>query len=58
MSFLLSRAYYPFVTLLLPFCYLYGNNTISNAIISTWGGKISLHFYPIWEAASLDEWLI
>jgi photosystem II P680 reaction center D1 protein len=35
---------------------LYGNNIISGAIIPT-SAAISLHFYPIWEAASVDEWL-
>ena len=36
--------------------YLYGNNIISGAVIPT-SNAIGLHFYPIWEAASLDEWL-
>ena len=35
---------------------LYGNNIISGAIIPT-SNAIGLHFYPIWEAASVDEWL-
>ncbi|EEF46022.1 Photosystem Q(B) protein, putative [Ricinus communis] len=35
---------------------LYGNNIISGAIILT-STVIGLHFYPIWEAASIDEWL-
>ncbi|ESR54685.1 hypothetical protein CICLE_v10023978mg, partial [Citrus x clementina] len=35
---------------------LYGNNIISSAIIPT-STAIGLHFYPIWEAASVDEWL-
>ncbi|KAG8500357.1 hypothetical protein CXB51_003646 [Gossypium anomalum] len=35
---------------------LYGNNIISGAIIPT-SAAIGLHFYPIWEAASDDEWL-
>jgi photosystem II P680 reaction center D1 protein len=35
---------------------LYGNNIISGAIIPT-SAAIDLHFYPIWEAASVDEWL-
>lgn len=35
---------------------LYGNNIISGAIIPT-SNAIGLHFYPVWEAASLDEWL-
>ncbi|XLS74421.1 hypothetical protein HN51_031286 [Arachis hypogaea] len=34
---------------------LYGNNIISGAIIPT-SAAIGLHFYPIWEAASVDEW--
>ncbi|KAK8670841.1 hypothetical protein V6N13_037455 [Hibiscus sabdariffa] len=33
---------------------LYGNNIISGAIIPT-SAAIGLHFYPIWEAASVDE---
>ncbi|KAF6152374.1 hypothetical protein GIB67_006610 [Kingdonia uniflora] len=35
---------------------LYGNNIIFGAIIPTFAA-IDLHFYPIWEAASVDEWL-
>ena len=35
---------------------LYGNNIISGAIVPS-SNAIGLHFYPIWEAASLDEWL-
>jgi photosystem II P680 reaction center D1 protein len=35
---------------------LYGSNILSGAIIPTAAG-IGLHFYPIWEAASVDEWL-
>ncbi|MCO5595344.1 hypothetical protein L7F22_049386 [Adiantum nelumboides] len=35
---------------------LYGNNIISGAIIPT-SVAIGLHLYPIWEAASVDEWL-
>nr|QJE70556.1 D1 reaction center protein of photosystem II [Stigeoclonium sp. HB201635] len=35
---------------------LYGNNIISGAIIPT-SNAIGLHFYPIWEAATVDEWL-
>jgi hypothetical protein len=35
---------------------LYGNNIISGAVIPT-SNAIGLHFYPIWEAASLDEYL-
>lgn len=33
-----------------------GNNLITAAIIPT-SAAIGLHFYPIWEAASIDEWL-
>ncbi|MGQ9837188.1 MAG: photosystem II q(b) protein [Cyanobacteriota bacterium] len=33
-----------------------GNNIISAAVVPT-SAAIGLHFYPIWEAASLDEWL-
>jgi photosystem II P680 reaction center D1 protein len=35
---------------------LYGNNIISGAVIPS-SNAIGLHFSPIWEAASLDEWL-
>ncbi|CAN6458794.1 unnamed protein product [Victoria cruziana] len=35
---------------------LYGNNIISGAIVPT-SAAIGLHFYPIWEASSVDEWL-
>jgi photosystem II P680 reaction center D1 protein len=35
---------------------LYGNNIISGAVAPS-SNAIGLHFYPIWEAASLDEWL-
>jgi uncharacterized membrane protein len=35
---------------------LYGNNIISAAVVPS-SNAIGLHFYPIWEAASLDEWL-
>ena len=33
---------------------LYGNNIISGAVVPS-SNAIGLHFYPIWEAASLDE---
>jgi photosystem II P680 reaction center D1 protein len=32
-----------------------GNNLITAAVIPT-SAAIGLHFYPIWQAASLDEW--
>lgn len=35
---------------------LYGNNIISGAILPT-SNAIGLHFYPIWEASSMEEWL-
>jgi photosystem II P680 reaction center D1 protein len=35
---------------------MYGNNIISGAVVPT-SNAIGLHFYPIWEAASVDEWL-
>jgi photosystem II P680 reaction center D1 protein len=35
---------------------LFGNNIISGAVVPT-SNAIGLHFYPIWEAASVDEWL-
>lgn len=33
-----------------------GNNLITAAVVPT-SAAIGLHFYPIWEAASLEEWL-
>ncbi|MEO1068686.1 MAG: photosystem II q(b) protein [Cyanobacteria bacterium J06638_6] len=33
-----------------------GNNLISGAVVPT-SAAIGLHFYPIWQAASLQEWL-
>ena len=33
-----------------------GNNLISAAVVPT-SAAIGLHFYPLWEANSLDEWL-
>jgi len=33
---------------------LYGNNIISGAVVPS-SNAIGLHFYPIWETASLDE---
>nr|YP_010731949.1 D1 reaction center protein of photosystem II [Kalinella pachyderma]WDY12863.1 D1 reaction center protein of photosystem II [Kalinella pachyderma] len=35
---------------------LYGNNIISGAVVPT-SNAIGLHFYPIWEASTIDEWL-
>jgi photosystem II P680 reaction center D1 protein len=35
---------------------MYGNNIISGAVVPS-SNAIGLHFYPIWEASSLDEWL-
>ena len=35
---------------------LWGNNIISGAVVPS-SNAIGLHFYPIWEAFSLDEWL-
>jgi photosystem II P680 reaction center D1 protein len=35
---------------------LYGNNIITGAVIPS-SNAIGMHFYPIWEAASIDEWL-
>jgi photosystem II P680 reaction center D1 protein len=35
---------------------LYGNNIITGAIIPS-SNAIGVHFYPVWEALSLDEWL-
>jgi photosystem II P680 reaction center D1 protein len=33
-----------------------GNNIITAAVVPT-SAAIGLHFYPIWDAASMDEWL-
>jgi photosystem II P680 reaction center D1 protein len=33
-----------------------GNNIITAAVVPT-SAAIGLHFYPIWEASSIDEWL-
>jgi photosystem II P680 reaction center D1 protein len=33
-----------------------GNNLISGAVVPT-SAAVGLHFYPIWEAATLQEWL-
>jgi photosystem II P680 reaction center D1 protein len=35
---------------------LFGNNIISGAVVPT-SNEIGLHFYPVWEASSMDEWL-
>ena len=35
---------------------LYGNNIITASIVPS-SNAIGMHFYPIWEAASLEEWL-
>ncbi len=35
---------------------LYGNNIITATVVPT-SAAVGLHFYPIWEAATLDEWL-
>ena len=35
---------------------IFGNNIITGAVVPT-SNAIGLHFYPIWEAATLDEWL-
>merc|ERR1712106_1275455 len=35
---------------------MYGNNIISGAVIPS-SNAIGVHFYPVWEAASVDEWL-
>jgi len=34
-----------------------GNNLMTAAVVPT-SPAVGLHFYPIWEAASLNEWLI
>lgn len=35
---------------------LYGNNIISGAVVPS-SNAIGLHFYPIWEANTISEWL-
>jgi photosystem II P680 reaction center D1 protein len=35
---------------------MWGNNIISGAVVPS-SNAIGLHFYAIWDAASLDEWL-
>lgn len=35
---------------------LYGNNIITATVVPT-SAAIGLHLYPLWDAASLDEWL-
>ncbi len=35
---------------------LYGNNIISGAVVPT-SNAIGLHFYALWDAATIDEWL-
>ncbi|MCM1982232.1 photosystem II q(b) protein [Lyngbya confervoides] len=35
---------------------MYGNNLISATVVPT-SAAVGLHLYPLWEAASLDEWL-
>lgn len=35
---------------------LYGNNIISGAVVPS-SNAIGMHLYPMWEAASIDEWL-
>jgi len=35
---------------------LYGNNIVSGAVVPS-SNAIGVHFYSIWEAASLEEWL-
>ena len=35
---------------------LYGNNIITGSIIPS-SNAIGVHFYPVWESVSLDEWL-
>ena len=35
---------------------LYGNNIISGSIIPS-SNSIGVHFYPVWESTSIDEWL-
>ena len=35
---------------------LYGNNIISGAVVPS-SNAIGVHFYPVWEASTIDEWL-
>ena len=37
---------------------MYGNNNIISGAVVPSSNAIGLHFYPIWEAASLDEWAL
>ena len=34
-----------------------GNNLLTAAVVPT-SAAVGMHFYPIWEAASVDEWLL
>ena len=36
--------------------FMYGNNIISGAVVPS-SNAIGLHFYPSWEAATVDEWV-
>jgi len=35
---------------------IYGNNIISGAVVPS-SNAIGVHFYPIWESSSIEEWL-
>jgi photosystem II P680 reaction center D1 protein len=35
---------------------LYGNNVMTATIVPT-SAAVGLHFYPVWDAASIEEWL-
>jgi photosystem II P680 reaction center D1 protein len=35
---------------------LFGNNIVSGALVPS-SNAIGLHFYPVWDAVSMDEWL-
>ena len=35
---------------------MYGNNIISCAVVPN-SNAIGLHFYPIWEVGTLEDWL-
>jgi photosystem II P680 reaction center D1 protein len=36
---------------------LLGSNNIITAAVMPTSAAIGLHFYPLWEASSVDEWL-
>jgi len=52
-----SLLFYYLGTGIIPLGLMFGvKNIITGAVVPT-SNAIGLHFYPIWEAASVDEWL-